>query len=69
MKKIFEYKDTKKQDSYEFILKINLKRFDEYHHGHPYQYICNQLWLGAKPEIVERKTEGDVLYWIGNCKF
>jgi hypothetical protein len=68
MKYIFEFTKEKVIDGYDFVLKINLEKFDEYYHGHPYDYICNQLWLGARPNIVERKTEDNILYWNGNIK-
>lgn len=68
MKNIFEFTKQKNEDKYDFVLKINLEKFDEYFHGHPYHYICNQLWLGARPEILERKTEDNIQYWIGNIK-
>jgi hypothetical protein len=68
MTKIFEFTKQKVQNGYDFVLKINLEKFDEYYHGHPYDYICNQLWVGARPEILERKTQDNIQHWMGNIK-
>ena len=68
MKYPFKFVKETKSDGVNFILEIDLNIFDEYHHGHPLDYIKSQLWLDADPKIVKVKKMTNKQIWTGNCK-